>query len=187
MTERTNEDKRDLLGDQMGYAVNKLLPPTANIDEIRTKIIISLPKALQKAVTLAYVIGPSFPDLPDPAGYYTKVTDAVGKKFLAEFGESLKANTLIMPGFGGDIHVHVTSYRIGEKEWPLIWNKQVEWANGLRKKYGTDRHPSLSELREATSIQTYNSELQKLAHKLERQLIKKGLPIPELTKTISSK
>ena len=157
------------------------------MEQMRDKVFQSLPEPAIQIVSFLYAIGPVLPEVPDPVGYYTNLSDAVGKQFLKDYGTQLGANTVIMPGFGSDITVHASSFRTGERELRVGWEKQVEWADMMTQRMRSEIPPSVDQVKEATYIRTFNSELAKTLGKLKKQLLKRGLPLPETSQMTSNK
>jgi hypothetical protein len=174
------EDNRDLLGDQMGYAVNTLLPPAPELRAIDRTIMRSLPRPIARAIALIRFNRGWLPDAGDPEGFYTEFTDQLGKLYLESYGDKKKANTLLMPGFGNMIKVHAKEFETGAKELPLRWDKQVDWANRTIEKTTTEGSVLSEEIKEATLIQEIQTNLASTFEMLKPQYVKRGLPFPEM-------
>jgi hypothetical protein len=177
------EDKRDLVGDQMGWAVRQIMPPTPELRKIDKFIMKALPRPIARAVALIRFNQGWLPEVGDPEILYTEVTKSFGQQYLDQYAEKRRINTMSMPSVGQPLVTHTSNFREGQKEYRIDWNKQINWAAALFERMKSGESLSTDDIKESTYLLLLNRELQNTFDLVKPQFEKRGLPFPQLVDT----
>lgn len=176
------EETRDLIGDQIGWSVRQILPPTSELKTLDKKIMRSLPRPIARIVALIRFNRGWLPEMGQPDKAYYEMITGFCRLYLNEFGQRHEINTLLIPTQGDPIKVQLEDFPEGQKEKSFKWDKQVEYALRIRERKGTGEIISSADLKEAETILYIQSEMTKLFEHLKPQFVKRGLPFPWLPK-----
>lgn len=124
----------DIIGDQIGEAVGRLLEPRVVMegmvgDVLRTKLFANVAR---KAVDVALILGWK-PEYMYTVDYHDKMLDASLRMYLDRFGEEAGFNSMRVQSLGKEYVVRSSSYKEGDKERMGDWDKQVAYARKFMK------------------------------------------------------
>jgi hypothetical protein len=171
------EGDRDLIGDQMGYAVSEMLSPNKSLRELDRKIMRSLPRPLARAIVLFRYEHHLLPEPQfNPQEAYEEFLSRMGKAYLDQCGNKHPSINTIVFDETHPIKAHKENWKDGDQEVVFHWQKQFEWAKKVKlRPEGRLSH----ELSEAEALLMHQREISSFYEKfLKPAFTKRGLPYP---------
>jgi hypothetical protein len=171
------EGDRDLIGDQMGYAVSEMLSPNKSLRELDRKIMRSLPRPLARAIVLFRYEHHLLPEPQfNPQEAYEEFLSRMGKAYLDQCGNKHPSINTIVFDETHPIKTHKENWKDGDQEVVFHWQKQFEWAKGIKE---NSMGKSIDEQTEAEAILLYQREISGFYNNyLKPVFTKRGLPYP---------
>lgn len=173
---------RDYIGEQIGWSVRKILPPTPQINKIDKLIMRSLPKPVARVVALLRFEKGWLPETGNPSRMFTEMSRSLGSLYLDELYKGGIANTVLMPAIGEPLRIHSKTYKEGDKEVTLDWKNQVSWAQEIKNRSQKGEQIQVTDLVESDNILSINQKLGESLERSKSDFVKRGLPLPELPK-----
>lgn len=172
-----DNEKRDLIGDQIGYAVNRSLSIKGPLRGLDRKIIQAIPRPIARIVALTrYKLNllpePEF----NPSVAYEEFLSNMGQAYLDQFEEKHPHINTIVFNEREQIKTHKSSWNQESKEVVFHWEKQLEWAKNITS---GDHQRSTEDLAEAKAILLYQNQIVEFYKNFFKdQFTKRGLPYP---------
>lgn len=116
-------ENRDYLGDQIGWAVRQITPPTRELKKIDRALMKALPRPLARAVARIRFNKGWLPETDHPDRLFNSLSVSLGQFYITKYGSARRINTLIMPGIDSLFSVHAESFGENQREISLRWDK----------------------------------------------------------------
>jgi len=172
------DNERDYLGDQIGWAVRQQLPPTPQLRKIDKKIMQSLPRFLRRPIALLRFERGWLPETGNPLAFYTKTVTAWIQAYLNDYSQLQNVNTITLRIISDPIKIHSSSFTEGTKEVSVHWENQVKWAQDINQRRADGEQIIPMDENESCAILTLQNEMIKLREQLKPFFVKRGLPFP---------
>lgn len=158
----------DLMGEQMGDAVNRLLSPSAIAEDMIRDFKSSLvAKIVRPAVGVALALGWE-PASMRTIEHHDRMLEALTKMYLDKFGGDSGLNSMTVNSMGKDYIVRSSSFKEGDQEKMGDWAKQVEYAKRFLKER-TGEEKLRFGLEEAVNIVQIEKVLQQNRDRLNKK------------------
>ncbi|MCL4359783.1 hypothetical protein M1555_00815 [Patescibacteria group bacterium] len=174
------EGDRDYLGDQIGWAVRQMLPPTPELRKIDRAIMTILPRPIARLIALFRFEHGLLPTSDDPTRMIDRLSNALGANYADTYGSRHRFNTVVMPGIADPMRAHTPDFHEGEKEMAIRWEKQVSWAQTIIERVAAGEILiSVDDRVEASTILITQSKIEDVIEKSKPEFVKRGLPFPD--------